>query len=89
MRFFVTDLFKLLSVTGLFHTVAVFSSANGPDFETKYAAALDHPDATNSKLKQLWIDLQLLSGSPLEKQKLVKWFQVSGGKSNWLTSIGS
>ena len=44
-----------LSHLGLFHTVAVFSSANGPDFETKYAAALDHPEVTNGKLKQFWI----------------------------------
>lgn len=44
-----------LSHLGLFHTVAVFSSANGPGFETKYAAALDHPGTTNGKLKLFWI----------------------------------
>ncbi len=44
-----------LSHLGLFHTVGVFSSAPGADFETKYADALDHAATTNNKLKQLWI----------------------------------
>ena len=44
-----------LSHLGMFHTVGVFSSAPGPDFETKFADILKNPNQANSKIKQFYI----------------------------------
>jgi enterochelin esterase-like enzyme len=38
-----------------FSAVAAFSSAVPPNFATRFQALLDHPEATNKKLKLLWI----------------------------------
>ncbi len=39
----------------LFSAVGVFSSAGGPDFETRYAQVLGDANGTNAKLKTFWI----------------------------------
>ena len=49
------SLFTGLSHLGMFDAVAVFSSAPGPDFETRFAKVLNDPAETNKKLKLLWI----------------------------------
>ena len=49
------SLFIGLSHLGMFDAVAVFSSAPGPDFETRFAKVLNDPAGTNKKLKLFWI----------------------------------
>ena len=49
------SLFIGLSRLGLFDAVAVFSSAPGTDFETRFAKVLNDPAGTNKKLKLFWI----------------------------------
>jgi enterochelin esterase family protein len=39
----------------LFSAIGAFSSAVQPDFETKFAGALNDEKATNAKLRLLWI----------------------------------
>ena len=39
----------------LFSAIGIFSSAHGPDFETRYAQVLGDAKGTNAKLKTFWI----------------------------------
>jgi enterochelin esterase family protein len=72
----------------LFSAIGMFSSAHGPDFETRYASVLGDSKGTNAKLKTFWIgcgredtvfERSKKLSETLDAHKIKHTFRATGG----------